>query len=79
MVTVAPQLDLVTRFDPQLGPELVRDDDLPLRTDSRSHTSKYNRPPRVPGGREGPIRYDAVPDRLSQEAPTRAPSRVSPS
>jgi hypothetical protein len=43
VVVVEPEADLVARLDPELVTKLLRDDDLPLRPDSMSHTEQYNR------------------------------------
>lgn len=42
MVAVEPETHLVTRLDPELLAQLLRYDDLALRTDPMSHTSQYN-------------------------------------
>lgn len=44
MITVAEELHLVTRLDPELTTELLRDHHLTLRAHPRSHTDEYNRP-----------------------------------
>ena len=42
VVTVAPEHDLVPRFDAELVAQVLGDDDLPLRANLVSHTVKYN-------------------------------------
>ncbi len=42
MIVVAPEADLVTGLDAQFVPQLLGDHDLPLRSDTVSHTHKYN-------------------------------------
>ena len=39
-VIVDPEIDLVARFDAELVSQLLGDDDLPLGTDTVSHTSE---------------------------------------
>jgi len=43
MIVVAPEADLVTRLDPKFVSQLLGDDDLPLGSDTMSHTCQYNR------------------------------------
>ncbi len=42
MIVVAPEADFVARLDAELITKLLRDDDLPFRTDTVSHTRQYN-------------------------------------
>lgn len=42
MISVSPEGDLITGFDPQLVTELLRDDHLAFGANTMSHTSKYN-------------------------------------
>ena len=42
MIVVEPEADLVARVETQLVPELLRDHDLTLRSNSMSHTQEYN-------------------------------------
>jgi len=42
VVTVAPEADLVPRLDPERVTQILRDDHLPLGTDTMSHTDEYN-------------------------------------
>ena len=42
VVVVEPEVDLVARLDAQLVSQLLGDDDLPLGTDTVSHTEEYN-------------------------------------
>lgn len=42
MIAVTPELDLIAWLDPELYAQLLGNDDLPLRSDSPSHTVEYN-------------------------------------
>lgn len=43
MIAVEPEAHLVARLDAQLVAQVLRDDDLSLRTDALSHTGQYGR------------------------------------
>lgn len=42
VIPVTPERHLIARLDPQLIPELLRNDHLPLGADTMSHTNKSN-------------------------------------
>ena len=42
VVVMEPETDLVAWLYAELGPQLLRDDNLPLRSDAVSHTGEYN-------------------------------------
>lgn len=45
MVLVAPEADFIARLDAELVTEILRDDNLALRSHTMSHTEQYNLAP----------------------------------